>query len=47
MSENSDIDQFSLQNVMNKKTSTIDSIIKVSKDFIDKLFPYILEFLVL
>ena len=35
MSENSDIDQFSLQNVMNKKTSTIDSIIKVSKDFID------------
>ena len=32
MSENSDIDQFSLQNVMNKKTSTIDSIIKVSKD---------------
>ena len=35
MSENSNIDQFSLQNVMNKKTSTIDSIIKVSKDFID------------
>ena len=35
MSETSNVDTFSLQDVTNKKTSTIDSFIKVSKDFVD------------
>ena len=35
MSEISNINEYSFKDVMNKKTSTIDSIIKVSKDFIN------------